>query len=126
MNIKLDNHTPDYLASLFILLLQEGMTPNQIMLGIVQLATNNHELDGMIVSVDCFRLLLAVMPLDESAPGVAEYISSLAAEGVTGVMLLDALAFACHVCELEDEAKILHLTYQRLQADKIISDVLGG
>ncbi|HLO88991.1 MAG TPA: hypothetical protein VK203_28840 [Nostocaceae cyanobacterium] len=125
MNIQLDKNTPHYLASLFVLLLKEGMTPNQIMVGIVQLATNTNELDGMIVSVDCLRLLLAVMPIDTSAEGMAEFISSLAAEGVTTLMLLDALGFACHICNLEDAGKIIRLTYQRLQADKIISQVLG-
>jgi hypothetical protein len=126
MNIKLDNNTPNYLAPLFTLFLREGITPNQIMVGIVQLATNTNELEGMMVAVDCLRLLLAVMPIDTSAEGISEYISSLTAEGVTTLMLLDALAYACQICELEDAAKIIHLTYQRLEADKIISQVLGS
>lgn len=124
MNIKLDKHTPDNLASLFVLLMEEGMTPNQIMVGIVRLATDSKELEGTIVSVDCLSFLLATMPVDTSAPGVAEFISSLAKEGVTTLMLLDALGFACYVSGLFDAANIIRLTYQRLQADKIISQML--
>ncbi|MFM2063270.1 MAG: hypothetical protein RLZZ507_2940 [Cyanobacteriota bacterium] len=124
MNIKLDKHTPDSLASLFVLLMEEGMTPNQIMVGIVRLATDSKELEGTIVSADCLRFLLATMPLDTSAPGVTEFILSLANEGVSTLMLLDALGFACYVRGLFDEASIIRLTYQRLQADKIISQML--
>jgi hypothetical protein len=124
MNIKLDKHTPDSLASLFVLLMEEGMTPNQIMVGIVRLATDSKELEGTIVSADCIRFLLASMPMDTSAPGVTEFVISLAQEGVTTLMLLDALGFACYVRGLFDAASLIRLTYQRLQADKIISQML--
>ncbi|MBD2626077.1 MULTISPECIES: hypothetical protein [Nostocaceae] len=124
MNIKLDKHTPDNLASLFVLLMEEGITPNQMMAGIVRLASDTRELEGTIVSVDCLQFLLDAMPVDNSAMGVTEYISSLAAEGVSTLMLLDALGFACYVRGLFDSASIIRLTYQRLQADKIISQML--
>jgi hypothetical protein len=124
MKIKLDKHTPDSLASLFVLLMEEGMTPNQIIVGIVRLATDSNELEGTIVSADCINFLLATMPIDASAPGVTEFILSLAGEGVTSLMLLDALGFACYVRGLLDTASLLRLTYQRLQADKIISQML--
>lgn len=124
MNIKLDKHTPDSLASLFVLLMEEGMTPNQILVGIVRLATDSKELEGTIVSAECLRFLLATMPVDTSAPGVTEFILSLPAEGVTPLMLLDALGFACYVRGSFDAASIIRLTYQRLQADKIISQML--
>jgi len=125
MKVKHDHKTPDYLASLFILLIKEGLTPNQIVAGIVQIATDTNELDGMIVSLDCFRFLLSTIPLDTSADGVTEYISSLAAEGVTTLMLLDALSVACYVCGSFDFANVIRLTYKRLQADVIISEMLG-
>ncbi|GCL37516.1 MAG: hypothetical protein ACKO9I_18355 [Sphaerospermopsis kisseleviana] len=124
MNIKLDKHTPDSLASLFVLLMEEGMTPNQILVGIVRLATDSKELEGTIVSADCIRFLLSIMPLDASAPGVTGFVLSLAKEGVSSLMLFDALGFACYVCGLFDTASLLRLTYQRLQADKIISQML--
>ncbi|WP_413175000.1 hypothetical protein [Anabaena azotica] len=124
MNIKLDKYTPDSLASLFVLLMEEGMTPNQIMVGIVRLATDSKELEGTIVSADCIRFLLATMPVDTTAPGVTEFILSLSQEGVTTLMLLDALGFACYVRGLFDSANIIRLTYQRLQADRIISQML--
>ncbi|MEA5619392.1 hypothetical protein VB711_16305 [Cronbergia sp. UHCC 0137] len=127
MNFKLDHHTPEYLVSLFSLLIREGITPNQIMLGIVHLATENHELDGMIVSVDCFRFLLLAMPIDVNPNdhGLTKFISSLALEGVTTLMLLDALGYACYVCGLFDSANLIRLTYKRLQADAIISQMLS-
>jgi hypothetical protein len=124
MNIKLDKHTPDSLASLFVLLMEEGMTPNQLMAGIIHLATDSKELEGTIVSADCIRFLLVSMPVDTSAPGVTEFVISLTKEGVTTLMLLDALGFACYLCGLFDQASLLRLTYQRLQADKIISQML--
>lgn len=125
MNIKLDNNTPNFLASLFISLIKEGITANQIMVGIVQLATDTQDLDGMTASVDCLRCLLGALPIDTSAEGVSNFVSSLAIEGVTTLMLLDALGFACNQCSLTDCAAIIHLTYQRLEADKLISKVLG-
>lgn len=125
MNIQLDQNTPDYLASLFISLIKEGITANQIMVGIVQLATDTQDLDGMTASVDCLRCLLGELPIDTSAEGVSNFISSLAVDGVTTLMLLDALGFACNQCSLGDSAAILHLTYQRLEADKLFSKVLG-
>lgn len=124
MNIKLDKHTPDSLASLFILLMEEGMTPNQLIAGIANVATDRKELEGTIVSEDCIRFLLANMPVDDSAPGVTEFIMSLTKESFTTLMLLDALGFACYVRGLFDQASLLRLTYQRLQADKIISQML--
>jgi hypothetical protein len=124
MNIKLDKYTPDSLASLFVLLIEEGMTPNQILVGIVRLATDSKELEGTIVSADCIRFLLARMPVDSTAPGVTEFILSLAQEGVTTLMLLDALGFACYVRGLFESANIIRLTYQRLHADRIISQML--
>ena len=124
MNIKLDKHTPDSLSSLFILLMEEGMTPNQLMVGIINLATDNKELEGTIVSADCIRFLLAAMPMDKSAPGVTDFVMSLTRDGVTTLMLLDALGFACYVRGLFDEANLIRLTYQRLEADKIISKML--
>ncbi|MBD2385811.1 hypothetical protein [Cylindrospermum sp. FACHB-282] len=125
MNIKLDQNTPDYLASLFISLMKEGITANQIMVGIVQLATDTQDLDGMTASVDCLRCLLGTLPIDTSAEGVSNFVASLATKGVTTLMLLDALGFACHQCALADFAAIIHLTYQELEADKLISKVLG-
>jgi hypothetical protein len=104
MKIKLDKHTPDSLASLFVLLMEEGVTPNQIITGIVRLARDNHELDGTIVSDDCLSFLLATMPIDTSAIGLTEFILSLAEEGVTSLMLFDALGFACHIRGLFDTA----------------------
>ncbi|MEO3705384.1 hypothetical protein [Trichormus azollae] len=124
MNIKLDKYTPDSLASLFVLLIEEGMTPNQILVGIVRLATDSKELEGTIVSADCIRFLLARMPVDSTAPGVTGFILSLAQERVTTLMLLDALGFACYVRGLFESANIIRLTYQRLQADRIISQML--
>ncbi|QXE24590.1 hypothetical protein B6N60_03295 [Richelia sinica FACHB-800] len=124
--MKLDNQTPAYLASLFISLMKEQVTPNQIMAGIVHLATANHELDGMIVSVDCFRFLLATMPMDTSASGVTSFVISLSKEGVTTLMLLDALSIACYVCGWLDAANQIRLTYKRLQADAVISQMLGN
>lgn len=124
MNIKLDKHTPDSLASLFVLLIEEGIRPNQILTGIIRLATDSKELEGTIVSADCIRFLLATMPVDTSAPGVTEFIMSLNKEGVTTLMLFDALGFACYVLGLFDTASLIRLTYQRLQADKIISQML--
>ncbi|GCL42586.1 hypothetical protein NIES80_22920 [Dolichospermum planctonicum] len=104
--------------------MKEGISPNQIVLGIVQLATQTHELDGMMASTDCLRLLLVLMPATTCAKGVSEYISSLAAEGITTLMLLDALSLACYLCGQLDEANLVHLTYKRLQADAIISQML--
>ena len=124
MNIKLDHSTPCHLTSFFSLLMKEGISPNQIVLGIVQLATQTHELDGMMASADCLRLLLVLMPAETCAKGVSQYISSLASEGVTTLMLLDALSLACYVCGQSDEANLVHLTYKRLQADAIISQML--
>ncbi|WP_353931487.1 hypothetical protein WJM97_02530 [Okeanomitos corallinicola TIOX110] len=124
MNIKLDKHTPDSLASLFVLLIEEGITPNQILTGIVRLATDSKELEGTIVSADCLRFLMATMPVDTSAPGITEFIISLPKEGVTALMLFDALGFACYVLGLFDSASLIRLTYQRLQADQIISKML--
>jgi hypothetical protein len=120
MNIKLDHSTPCHLTSFFILLMKEGISPNQIVLGIVQLASQTHELDDLMASADCLRLLLVLMP----AKGVCKYISSLGAEGITTLMLLDALRLACYVCGQIDEANLVHLTYKRLQADAIISQML--
>ena len=124
MNIKLDKHTPDSLASLFTLLIEEGIKPNQILEGIIRLASDSKELEGTIVSEDCIRFLLASMPLDTTASGITEFVTSLTEDGVTTLMLLDALGFACYVSGLFDEANLLRLTYQRLQADKIISQML--
>lgn len=124
MNIKLDHSTPCHLTSFFALLMKEGISANQIVLGIVQLATQTHELDGMMASTDCLRLLLVLMPAKTCAKGVSEYISSLAVEGVTTLMLLDALSLACYLCGQLDEANLVHLTYKRLQADAIISQML--
>jgi len=112
MNIKLDHSTPCHLTSFFALLMKEGISPNQIVLGIVQLATQTHELDGMMASTDCLRLLLVLMPAPTCAKGVSQYISSLAAEGIT------------NLCGQLDEANLVHLTYKRLQADAIISQML--
>lgn len=124
MNIKLDHSTPCHLTSFFILLMKEGISPNQIVLGIVQLASQTHELDDLMASADCLRLLLVLMPAESCAKGVCKYISSLAAEGITTLMLLDSLRLACYVCGQIDEANLVHLTYKRLQADAIISQML--
>ncbi|NET02165.1 MAG: hypothetical protein F6K62_16840 [Sphaerospermopsis sp. SIO1G2] len=124
MNIKLDQHTPDSLASLFVLLMEEGITPNQILSGIICLANDTKELEGTIVSADCINFLLATIPVDNSAPGVTDFVISLNREGVTTLMLFDALGFACYVIGLFDNASLIRLTYQRLQADKIISQML--
>jgi hypothetical protein len=124
MNLPLDQNTPAYLASLFTLLLNEGITPNQFVFSIVQSAMDTQELPGLIGSWDCFCLLLKVIPSDRSAQGVTDFIASLASEGITTFMLLDALGFACYVSGMFDSASIIRLTYQRLQADRIISQVL--
>ncbi|MBD1215962.1 MAG: hypothetical protein LW814_07185 [Anabaena sp. CoA2_C59] len=124
MNIQLDHSTPCHLTSFFTLLMKEGISANQIVLGIAQLATRTHELDGMMASADCLRLLLILMPAKTCANGVSDYILSLAAEGITTLMLLDALSLACYICGQLDEANLVHLTYKRLQADAIISQML--
>jgi hypothetical protein len=124
MNIKLDYNTPAYLASLFVSMIKEGVNPHQIMVGIVQLATDTQDLDGMTASVECLRYLLGTMPIDTSAEGVSKFISSLALQGVTTLMLLDALAVACYSCSLADSAAIIRWTFQKLAADKIIAKVL--
>jgi hypothetical protein len=126
MDIKLDSCTPTYLTSMFIMLMRQGVTPNQIMAGIAKLAQDTNEFAGRIVSADCLQLLLLSMPIDTDAQGVTEYVFSLAGEGVNTLMLLDALSVSCYVCGHFDSANLLRLTYKRLQADAIISQMLGS
>lgn len=125
MNIKLDHTTPCHLTSFFVLLMKEGITANQIIFGIGKLATQTHELDNMVTSIDCLRLLMVLLPADSCAEGVSKYIASLAAEGITCLMLLDALSLACYMCGQFETAKLIHLTYKRLQADAVISQMLS-
>lgn len=124
MTINLDSNTPNYLASLFILLLKDGIEPNQIMVGVVRLATDTQDLEGMITSVDCLRSLLGVIPIENNAEGITDFVSSLALEGVTTLMLLDALSFACDEYFLLDSASTIRLAYQRLHEDIMRSKVL--
>ena len=124
MNIKLDENTPPYVASLFIFLIREGITPHQLMVGIVRLATDTQDLAGMIASADCLRCLLGETPIENTAEGITEFIASLALSGVTTLMLLDALGIACHQCRMANDGSIIRFTYHKLQEDTMISKVL--
>lgn len=58
MTIKLDSNTPPYLTSLFIFLMREGITPDQLMVGIIRLATDSNDPNGINSAVGCLRCLL--------------------------------------------------------------------
>ncbi|EFA74366.1 hypothetical protein B7O87_06385 [Cylindrospermopsis raciborskii CENA303] len=125
MNIKLDKYTPSSLASLFILLMEGGITPNQIMSGIVLLAIQNYELEGTMFSANCLHFLMKAIPVDTTATGVTEFILSLANESINIGMLLDAFAFACQKQGSRNIASLVSLTYQRLEADRVISQLIN-
>jgi len=125
MNIKLDKYTPSSVASLFILLMEGGITPNQIMSGIILLANQSHELKGTMFSTECLHFLMKAIPVDTTAPGVTEFILSLANESTNIGMLLDAFAFACQKQGSRNIASLVSLTYQRLEADRVISQLIN-
>jgi hypothetical protein len=116
MTNKLDHSTPLYLATLFTSMLRDGITPDQLMVGIVRLATDTNDIQGINASVGCLRCLLGPMPINASAEGVTEFIASLAAKGVTTLMLLNALVIACHEYGLVDSVGIIRISYQALKA----------
>jgi hypothetical protein len=116
MDIKLDHNTPLHLATLFVSLLRADITPDQIMVGIVQLANDTKDLHGIKASVECLRSMLGSLHLDTNAEGLSEFILSLAAQGITTLVLLDALAIACDECGLMDSG-IIRITHQRLRTE---------
>ncbi|MBD2386580.1 hypothetical protein [Cylindrospermum sp. FACHB-282] len=116
MTIKLDQNTPQSLATLFTFLLTEGITPDQLMVGIIRLAIDTHDSPGINSSVGCLRCLIGQMPIDASAEGVTEFIAALAAEGVTTLMALNALAVACDICGLIDSVAFIRISYRGLKA----------
>ncbi len=126
MNTKINRKTRPSLASLFILLMKEGVTPDQIMVGIVQLATDTQDLEGMIASADCLRCLLGTLPVDIDAKGIIDFVSSLGVEGVTTLALLDALGIACYQCSHRQAAGIIRLAYQKLVADNFLGQLLNN
>ncbi|AFZ27188.1 hypothetical protein Cylst_5145 [Cylindrospermum stagnale PCC 7417] len=107
------------LSTLFIFLIREGITPDQIMVGVIQLANETQDFYGINASVDCLRSLIGTMHPDTAAEGVTAFILSLAAENVTTLMLLDALAIACHECGLVDCEDIIRITHEKLLQAKI-------
>jgi hypothetical protein len=116
MDIKLDHNTPLHLATLFVSLLRADITPDQIMVGIVQLANDTKDLHGIKASVECLRSMLGSLHLDTNAEGLSEFILSLAAQGITTLVLLDALAIACDECGLMNSG-IIRITHQRLRTE---------
>lgn len=116
MKIKLDNNTPTYLATLFTFLLREGITPDQLMVGIIRLATDTNDQQGINSTVGCLRCLLGPTPIDASAEGIIEFIAALGADGITALMALDALCIACHTCGLMDAGSIVWISYLGLKA----------
>ncbi|MBD2665479.1 hypothetical protein [Richelia sinica] len=116
MNLKLDKNTPKSIATLFILLLKEGINPAQIMIGIIRLAINTKDSHSINSAVGCLRYLLGPMPIDARAEGVTEFIAALSTEGITTLMALDALAMACKACDLIDAAGFIRISYLSLKA----------
>ncbi|BAZ31430.1 hypothetical protein NIES4074_39030 [Cylindrospermum sp. NIES-4074] len=116
MKIKLDNNTPTYLATLFTFLLREGITPDQLMIGIIRLATDTNDQQGINSSVGCLRCLLGPTPIDASAEGITEFIAALGTDSITALMALDALCIACYTCGLLDAANIVWISYLGLKA----------
>lgn len=117
--MKLDYNTPLRLATLFIFLIREGITPDQIMVGIIQLANDTHDLHGIQASVECLRSLLEYLQPKTTADGVSAFILSLAAEDFTTLMLLNALKTACHECELVHAEELIRIAHQKLLEAKI-------
>jgi hypothetical protein len=116
MNIKLDKSTPESLAALFIFLLREGITPDQIMVGIIRLSINSQDSQSINSSVGCLRCLLGSKPIDASAEGLTEFIAALGVEEITTLMALDALSAACQVCGFMDAAGFVRISYLGLKA----------
>ncbi|MBD2384580.1 hypothetical protein [Cylindrospermum sp. FACHB-282] len=112
--MNFDYNISPRLSTLFIFLIREGITPDQIMVGIIQLANETQDFHGINASVECLRCLIGTMRPDTAAEGISAFILSLAAENVTTLMLLDALAIACYECALVDCEDIIRITHQKL------------
>jgi hypothetical protein len=108
-------NTPQNLATLFALLLKEGITPDQIVVGIIRLAMDARDQDGLNAAVSCLRYLIGREPINASAKGVIEFTTSLAKEGITAFMALEALETACNECGLWESVDVIRIIYQRSQ-----------
>jgi hypothetical protein len=108
-------NTPQNLATLFALLLKEGITPDQIVVGIIRLAMDARDQDGLNAAVSCLRYLIGREPINASAKGVTEFTTSLAKEGITAFMALEALETACNQCGLWESVDVIRIIYQGSQ-----------